>query len=114
MHALNTKMRILLEQKLQISNESDYRLYGGIRATLVFHPQQGIPNNEELDLLCRVIQPMMYTQLWRNWVPFNIPESTKQIDVIGFEKHNFLCDEDEDIALSFKCKSSIAQRSYAA
>ena len=86
------------EKSLRTSTTSDYRLYGGVRATLVFHPRWGQPSNEELKLLCVEIRPMMYTQLWRKWDPINIPISTKQIDVIGFQKHNLLEDEDFDTA----------------
>ena len=41
----------------------------------------------------------MYTQLWRKWNPINIPVSTIQIKVIGFEKHDLLEDEDDDIGI---------------
>ena len=95
-------------QKLEKSKISDYRLYGGVRATLVFYPRWGIPlgkphwglpNNAELKILCEEIEPMMYTQLWRKWNPINIPVSTIQIKVIGFEKHDLLEDEDDDIGI---------------
>ena len=89
---------IEFEEKLQKSNKSDYRLYGGVRATLVFYPRWGLPNKKELSLLCKEIRPMIFTQLWRKWDPINIPVSTKQIDVIGFKKHTLLEDEDFDTA----------------
>ena len=81
-------------EKNNRSKNSDYRLYGGIRATLVFHPRWDLPSNEELSKLCEEIQPMMYAQLWRKWNPINIPVSTKQVDVIGFAEHTLLDDED--------------------
>ena len=86
-------------QKLENSEESDYRLFAGVRATFVFFPRIFLPNNEELSLLCKETRPMMYTQLWRELAPRNIPVSTKQIDVIGFKKQNLL--EDEDFASDF-------------
>ena len=72
-----------LETKLEKSKNSDYRLYGGMRATLIFSPNCGLPNNEELDKLCLDLQPMMYTQLWCKWEPINIPASSNLINVIG-------------------------------
>ena len=88
---------------LEKSENSDYRLFGGVRATLVFFPKFSLPNNENLSLLCEEIRPMMYTQLWREWDPkfyfpifLNIPVSTKQIDVIGFKTQNLSEDEDFD------------------
>ena len=89
---------ILFEEKLQKSKISDYRLYGGVRATLLFYPRWGLPINEELILLGMEIRPMMFLQLWRKWDPINIPVSTKQIEVIGFKKHTLLEDEDFDTA----------------
>ena len=89
---------IVFDDKLQKSKISDYRLYGGVRATLVFYPRWGLPNKKELSLLCKEIRPMIFTQLWRKWDPINIPVSTKQIDVIGFKKHTLLEDEDFDTA----------------
>ena len=87
-----------IEKKLDKSKRSDYRLYGGVRATIIFYPRWGLPNNEELSSLCEEIRPMMYTQLWRKWDPINKPVSTKQIEVIGFKKHTLLEDEDFDTA----------------
>ena len=84
----------MILKAIKRSKNSDYRLYGGIRATLVFHPRWKLPSNEELLTLCEEIKPMMYTQLWRNWDPINIPVSTKQVDVIGFAEHSLLEDED--------------------
>ena len=92
---------VSFEEKLEKSKNSDYRLYGGVRATLVFHPRWGLPSKEELKLLCEETRPMMYTQLWRKWDPINIPNSSKHIDVLGFKKHTLLEDEDFDIA--FPC-----------
>ena len=69
---------VSFEEKLEKSKNSDYRLYGGVRATLVFHPRWGLPSKEELKLLCEETRPMMYTQLWRKWDPINKPVSTKQ------------------------------------
>ena len=91
-------MEISYEEKLEKSKNSDYRLFGGVRATKVFFPRWGILNTEDLSLLCKEIRPMMFTQLWRKWDPINIPASTKQIDVIGFKKQNLLEDEDFDTA----------------
>ena len=91
-------MKISYQVMLEKSKNSDYRLFGGVKATLVFQPRWGLPNNEELSLLCEEIRPMMFTQLWRKWDPINIPESTKQIDVIGFKRQNLLEDEDFDTA----------------
>ena len=82
------EMRIRLKQDLEKSKQSDYRLYGGMRATLIFSPKCGLPNSEELNMLCLNIQPMMYTQLWRKWQPINIPVSTELISVIGFSKRS--------------------------
>ena len=91
----------LLLVKFDLTKDNEYRLYGGIRATLVFHPRWGLPKNEELYQLCEELQPMMFTQLWRKWEPINIPVSTKQIDVIGFQKLTFLNGEGYDIAFPF-------------
>ena len=98
-------MEISYEEKLEKSKNSDYRLFGGVRATKVFFPRWGILNTEDLSLLCKEIRPMMFTQLWRKWDPINIPVSTKQIDVIGFKKQNLLEDEDFDTAFPVIGKS---------
>ena len=84
------QIRSSLEKKLEKSKKSDYRLYGGMRATLIFSPNCGLPNNEELDKLCLDLQPMMYTQLWRKWDPINIPVSTNLINVNGIRKLSFV------------------------
>ena len=80
--------------------------------TLVFYPHWGLPNKEELKILCEDIEPMMYTQLWRKWDPINIPVSTRQIEVIGFAKHN-LDDEDFDIAFPPIEKSELDHQTQA-
>lgn len=85
---LKNEMLISLEQKLEKSKNSDYRLYGGVRATLIFSPNCGLPNNEELNRICLEIQPMMYTQLWRKWDPINIPVSSEHIAVIGLQRQS--------------------------
>ena len=100
-------MKISYEEKLEKSKNSDYRLFGGVRATIVFFPRWGILNIEDLSSLCKEIRPMMFTQLWRKWDPINIPVSTKQIDVIGFKKQNLLEDEDFDTAFPFIVKSEL-------
>ena len=101
------------EEKLQNSKISEHRLYDGVRATLVFYPRWGLPNKKELSSLYKEIRPMMYTQLWRKWDPINIPVSTKQIDVIGFEKHTLLEDEDFDIAFPSIGKSGFDRQNMA-
>ena len=88
----NIEQMILEETKR--SKNSNYRLYGGIRATFVFNPQWKLPSSEELYKLSEEIKPMMDTQLWRKWNPINIPVSTKQVDVIGFAEHSLFEDED--------------------
>ena len=101
----------ILLMKLFFSKFSDYRLYGGIRTTLVFNPGLGLPKSEELHKLCEELQPMMNTQLWRKWHPIYIPMSSKQIDVIGFENHALFDDEEFDIAFPPLKKSEFHHRS---
>lgn len=105
-------MNIDYEKKLEKSKNSDYRLFRGVRVTLVFFPRFSLPNNEKLSLLCKEIRPLMYTQLRRKWFPIfhiptfqNIPVATKQINVIGFKKQNLLEDEDFDSAFPLIGKS---------
>ena len=88
----------ILLVKLIFSKFSEYRLYGGIRATLVFNPRGSLPTSNELYKLCEELQPLMNKQLWQKWHPIYIPMSSKQIDVIGFEKHTLLDNEEFDIA----------------
>ena len=88
----------VLAAKLSLSRISEYRLYGGIRATLVFNPLLGLPDKKELKRLCKNIQPMMFTQLWRNWDPIKLPITTLEIDVIGSEEYTFLDYKDYDIS----------------
>ena len=89
--SLNIYLRRL--EEIKRSKNSDYRIYGGVRATFVYN-QWKPPRSEKLYKLCEQIRPMMFTQLWRRTDPFNIPVSTKQVDVIGFAKHTPLDDED--------------------
>ena len=74
----------IYHRNISISKNSEYRLYGGVRATLVFHLKWSPPNNNDLQALCERIQPMLFTQLWRKWTPINLPETTEDINVIGF------------------------------
>jgi len=93
-----TENRSKFEKELIRSKNSEYRLYGGIRATFIFFPRYDLPTQKELNMLCEKSQQMMYTQLWRKWTPINIPKSIEEIDVIGFEKHTFQDEEDLDFA----------------
>ena len=78
-----------LKKYFEKSDNSDYRvqLYGGMRATLIFSPNCGLPNNEDINRLCSDIQPMVYTQLDCTWLRkgIDIP-STKLINVFGLRK----------------------------
>ena len=74
------------ETKVKESRKSEFRLYGGVRATLLFHPKRGLPNADELRRLSDTLSPMLYTQFWRKWDPVDVPKSTKEIKIIGFER----------------------------
>ena len=79
--------------KVKESRTSEFRLYGGVRATLVFHPKRDLPRADNLKRLSETLSPMLYTQFWRKWDPMNVPKSTSEIEVIGFEReipHNEL------------------------
>ena len=41
---------------------------------------------------------MLFTQLWRKWTPINLPQSTEDINVIGFNDRTDYDTEDYDIA----------------
>ena len=102
----------VLATKLSLSRISEYRLYGGIRATLVFNPLLRLPNKRELKRLCNNIQPMMFTHLWRNWDPVRLPVTTLEIDVIGSQKYTFLAYEDYDIAFPSIGKYEFNQQNH--
>ena len=87
-----------LRKNITASERSEYRLYGGVRATLVFNLKFSRPTNDELEDLCRRIQPMLFTQLWRKWTPINLPKSTTGINVIGFDENTDNDQEDYDLA----------------
>ena len=73
------------ESKVKESRQSEFRLYGGVRATLLFHPNRGLPVAYQLNRLSELLSPMLYTQYWRKWDPVNVPQSTTEVNVIGFE-----------------------------
>ena len=75
------------ENNLKASKNKAYRLFGGIRATLLFHPKRGLPSDESLNRLFDNLKPMLFTQLWRKWDPLKIPKSTSNINVIGFQEY---------------------------
>ena len=102
----------ILMAKLHLSKYDEFRLYGGIRATLVFNPRLGLPNKRELKRLCNNIQPMMFTHLWRNWDPVRLPVTTLEIDVIGSQKYTFLAYEDYDIAFPSIGKYEFNQQNH--
>ena len=87
-----------LRKNITASERSEYRLYGGVRATLVFNLKFSRPTSDELEDLCRRIQPMLFTQLWRKWTPINLPKSTTDINVIGFDENTDNDQEDYDLA----------------
>lgn len=72
--------------KVKESSKSEFRLYGGVRATLVFHPKHGLSQADELKKLCENLSLMLYTRYWRKWDPVDVPKSTTEIKIIGFER----------------------------
>ena len=72
--------------KVKESSKSEFRLYGGVRATLVFHPKHGLSQADELKKLCENLSLLLYTRYWRKWDPINVPKSTTEIKIIGFER----------------------------
>ena len=76
------------ETKVKESRKSEFRLYGGVRATILFHPNRGLPLAYQLSRLSDLLSPMLYTQFWRKWNPVNVPQSTTEVNVIGFERLN--------------------------
>ena len=77
-------LKKIYDENIMLSKRSEYRLYGGVRATLVFNSKCSSLRNYNLQALCQMIQPMLFTQLWRKWTPINLPKSTGDINVIGF------------------------------
>ena len=77
-------LKKIYHENIAISKRSEHRLYGGVRATLVFNSKCSSLRNYNLQALCQRIQPMLFTQLWRKWTPINLPKSTGDINVIGF------------------------------
>ena len=73
------------ESKVKESGQSEFRLYGGVRATLLFNPNRGLPLAYQLNRLSDLLSPMLYTQYWRKWDPVDVPQSTTEVSVIGFE-----------------------------
>lgn len=79
-----------LDAKMKLSKVNDYRLYGGMRATLVFDHQSCFAEScydraQNYENLCRTIEPLLLTQLWTLKNAYNIPNSSKDIKIIGFE-----------------------------
>ena len=74
------------KSKIKESKKSEFRLYGGVRATLVFHPKRGLPKADNMQRLSQTLSLLLYTQYWRKWDPTDVPKSTTEIEIIGFEK----------------------------
>ena len=88
-NVLSTEIDVAIQtynSKVKESRKSEFRLYGGVRATLVFHPKRGLPKADNLKRLSETLSPMLYTQFWRKWDPSDVPKSTPEIEVIGFER----------------------------
>ena len=81
------------ESKVEESRQSEFRIYGGVRATLLFHPNRGLPVARQLNRLSDILSPMLYTQYWRKWDPVDVPQTTSEVEVIGFERHEKITNE---------------------
>ena len=79
-----------LDAKMKLSKVNDYRLYGGMRATLVFDHQSCFAEScydraQNYENLCQTMEPLLLAQLWTSKNAYNIPNSSKDIKIIGFE-----------------------------
>ena len=73
------------------SKEKEFDVYAGVRATLVFHLEPAVQRTSQFYNLANTLSGMIYAQFWPGCCPTDnirhmyIPETTKEIKVIGAE-----------------------------